>query len=564
MSRNIKTSLISVFFSFCLLNCLASCGDSSSVTSSSDGGTSSSLVSEDSSFVSGDDNGYSEDSTEVHYHTLVHHEAKEATCTQEGTVEYWYCTGCNKYYGDSEGSIEIDTVVSPAAGHNLVRYESVSETEEADGNYEYYHCTRCGQYYADDEAEVPLTQEETIRHNYDEAGTCSNCSHEFGGTQGLDLQLYNDGTYYICYGRGDSTDTDIVIPFQYNGLPVKEVSVSAFKDDETITSVKFGRNIEVISGYSFYNCTNLQKAVFDCPEAELTSPFKYCTSLQNPVLNVRSIQVESFSGCTSVTKCIIGENVSSIATNGLTGMYSNRAFVVREGNTSYKSVDGDVYRYDGEYMLQYAIGKEDESFTIPEGVIRTGAFAFYEAQNLKEVRISDTVEELGMWSHQRCPALERVYIGKGVSYIDTRAFGLCYNLVEFIVDEENTYVVAIDGDLYTNNGNRIIQYCFGKNPVNVELADNLIRIGGYSFWGCKTLESIVVGTAVTQAEPGAFSECDNLKTVYYKGDEDAFNDIVDGGGNDAFFNADRYYYSEEKPTDEGNYWRYVDGVPTPW
>ena len=25
-----------------------------------------------------------------------------------------------------------------------------------------------------------------------------------------------------------------------------------------------------------------------------------------------------------------------------------------------------------------------------------------------------------------------------------------------------------------------------------------------------------------------------------------------------------YFYSEEKPTEPGNYWRYVDGVPTPW
>ena len=25
-----------------------------------------------------------------------------------------------------------------------------------------------------------------------------------------------------------------------------------------------------------------------------------------------------------------------------------------------------------------------------------------------------------------------------------------------------------------------------------------------------------------------------------------------------------YYYSQARPTTEGNYWRYVDGVPTAW
>ena len=29
-------------------------------------------------------------------------------------------------------------------------------------------------------------------------------------------------------------------------------------------------------------------------------------------------------------------------------------------------------------------------------------------------------------------------------------------------------------------------------------------------------------------------------------------------------NATKYFYSENEPTTEGNYWRYVDGVATKW
>ena len=35
-------------------------------------------------------------------------------------------------------------------------------------------------------------------------------------------------------------------------------------------------------------------------------------------------------------------------------------------------------------------------------------------------------------------------------------------------------------------------------------------------------------------------------------------------GNNAFKNAPKYFYRAEKPVEEGNFWHYVDGVPTIW
>ena len=46
---------------------------------------------------------------------LRHIEAKAATEDSEGNTEYWYCEGCNKYYGDKDGTKEIakaDTVTA--------------------------------------------------------------------------------------------------------------------------------------------------------------------------------------------------------------------------------------------------------------------------------------------------------------------------------------------------------------------------------------------------------------------------------------------------------------------
>ena len=46
---------------------------------------------------------------------LKHIDAKAATKTAEGNIEYWYCEGCNQYFSDKDGTKEIkkaDTVTA--------------------------------------------------------------------------------------------------------------------------------------------------------------------------------------------------------------------------------------------------------------------------------------------------------------------------------------------------------------------------------------------------------------------------------------------------------------------
>lgn len=58
--------------------------------------------------------------TDLNNHTdLKHIEAKAATKTAEGNIEYWYCGGCDKYYSDKDGINEIkkaDTVTAKLPG----------------------------------------------------------------------------------------------------------------------------------------------------------------------------------------------------------------------------------------------------------------------------------------------------------------------------------------------------------------------------------------------------------------------------------------------------------------
>ena len=72
-----------------------------------------------------------------------------------------------------------------------------------------------------------------------------------------------------------------------------------------------------------------------------------------------------------------------------------------------------------------------------------------------------------------------------------------------------------------------------------------------------------------------FTGCTKLTKIYYRGTAEEWAQIphdVPAGLNFAtiteknpqFYGVTIYFYSETAPTEPGNYWRYVDGVPTPW
>ena len=54
----------------------------------------------------------------VAHSNLKHFDRKEATCTEPGNIEYWYCEGCNKYFSDEAGKTEITEVVIPVTDHH--------------------------------------------------------------------------------------------------------------------------------------------------------------------------------------------------------------------------------------------------------------------------------------------------------------------------------------------------------------------------------------------------------------------------------------------------------------
>ena len=93
-------------------------------------------------------------------HTMTKTDAKAATCTENGNIAYWYCSVCNKYFSDENGTNETtldNTVVK--AHHTMTKTDAKEPTCTAEGNNAYYTCSVCGKVFKDEAGTQPTTVE---------------------------------------------------------------------------------------------------------------------------------------------------------------------------------------------------------------------------------------------------------------------------------------------------------------------------------------------------------------------------------------------------------------------
>lgn len=103
--------------------------------------------------------------------------AKEATCTEDGNIDYYACTVCGHYFADKEATQPIDAII-PATGHTTVIIPAVAPTCTETGLTEGQKCAVCGEIIVAQEEVPALGHTEVIDEAV--AATCT----EAGKTEG--------------------------------------------------------------------------------------------------------------------------------------------------------------------------------------------------------------------------------------------------------------------------------------------------------------------------------------------------------------------------------------------
>ena len=166
---------------------------------------------------------------------------------------------------------------------------------------------------------------------------------------------------------------------------------------------------------------------------------------------------------------------------------------------------------DFDILLTKYNGKE-ANVVIPDGVTTIGAYAFSDCTTVKEVTIPDQVKSIEYTAFWDCDNLECMKIGKGLE--NPSQYGLigdCGKFKGFEVDEANPYLKAVDGDLYTKNGD-FLYYAIGKQAETFTLPSGTKKIGPFAFFGCDNLHSVIIPEGVEEIGERAF-DCSKVAEV---------------------------------------------------
>jgi hypothetical protein len=80
------------------------------------------------------------------------------------------------------------------------------------------------------------------------------------------------------------------------------------------------------------------------------------------------------------------------------------------------------------------------------------------------------------------------------------------------------------------------------------------------------VESLYIPASVTKFNGGWQFFNSSFEKIYYGGTQEAWNNINkdEENSNKELKDMTIYFYSEDTPSTDGNYWHYVDGVITIW
>lgn len=255
---------------------------------------------------------------------------------------------------------------------------------------------------------------------------------------GYILKTDKNGNDYYSVGVDGSKlamGGEVVIPSEYNGLPVKEIEDGAFSNtkvskvtipatvetignaafayNNSLTEVVFeeGSSLNVISWGLFGNCLSLEKVNIP-PTVKTIDGYAFYSCSRFAQIdfpaNLEYINTNAFEGCESLTSVEFPQSLKRIGSLAFYNCTSIQSIILPDGMVD---TEQPVLDEDGEQV------KDEKGNPVTQFVPAVGAGAFHTCTSLKTVKIGagTTVIESGVFGY--CSALEEIYLPAGLKEI---------------------------------------------------------------------------------------------------------------------------------------------------
>ena len=509
------------------------------------------------------------------------------SCSSEGFEEA-KCTVC--------GYIEKSNIQSMLP-HTF--QSKIVEPTCLESGYTEYKCSKCGFVKKDNYTKIGT-------HKIED-GKCVYCGKVFYSS-GLEFVLLDDHTYELSQCKKDVTH--LTVPSTYNGKKVTSISNYAIYNLKNIKQITLPNTITKISALPFKSLIYLNKKLYDnayyigndenpylvllsvknfevtnCtvhPNCKIIAEnafsgsdlqsftisnnvthigdeaFQTCCDLQSFNLpnDLEFIGSNAFSNCSELTTIHIPDKVKYIGVSAFTICRNLVNFTVGKNNQYFRSIDGNLCTKDGKKFIQYTIGREIESYKMPESITEICDEAFALAK-FNEIILSDNLLKIGSEVFDSCPNL------------DYNVFDNAY----YLGSSKNPYLILIKAkdDKIKTCGISLkarfihsyaFQYC--EKLTSITVPGNVLDIGERAFYSCKSLSNIRISDGVRTIQAFAFSDCASLEIIYIS---KSVNYIDDTGLSDIFCDSkslkeikvdiDNRYYSVNK---DGNLYSKEKGI----